>query len=63
MHKSDVVKRQNNKNLLSGRTENHKLISVNHFPNVTGYIRCPSQGIHWCQTSSNCFPDRIRQMS
>jgi len=59
MHTSE--KRQKIKIYSVGRTENHKLMSV-IIPEGYSDSRCESKGIHWCQTSSNCFSSWIRQI-
>jgi len=51
-----VIKRQNNK---KKSTQWDALRTTNWFPwslpKVTGDSRRASKGIHWCQTSANCF--------
>jgi len=42
-----------------GPTENDTFISVIIPEGSTGDNRCASKGIHWYQTSSNCFPNSI----
>jgi len=61
MHTRDVVKMQNNKNKFS-RAHWETFWYPWSFPKVTCDIRCASKWIHWYQTSTNCFSNRIRQI-
>jgi len=57
MYISDVLVRQKIK-----YTQWGALRSIHWFlRKVTVDIRCASKGIRWCQTSSICFSNRIRQ--
>jgi len=62
MHTGDMEKKA--KQLKS--TQWGALRTINWFPwsfqKVTGDSRCASKGIHWFQTSLNCFSNRSRQI-
>jgi len=63
MHTSDVVKKANQ---YKKSTQWGTLRTIHWFPwsflKITRDIRCASKWINWCQSSSNCLSNRIRQI-